>query len=130
MLDTITKKILIIFNNITHFFVDNLSQIVFLLIVILCINLLQHQPYFNLLSKYAAIQYGIIGVLTLILFRKYIYNALLLYGAFAMVLIAVPLTLVGIETPNDILGFVAFAFLTIYILRQVYKDRKILKEII
>lgn len=128
-MDKVTKKIKSLWENILLFFKNNLPQIVFLVFALQFLIYLQTQPYFNLVSKYVLVQYGILGMLTLFLFRKYIHNNFMILGAISMFVISIPVTIIGIEAANDLLGFLAFGFLSIYVLRKIFSERKILREV-
>jgi hypothetical protein len=116
-----------IFKYLTYLFKAHLPEIVFLVIVIQILFSLNALPYFNIINKYYYYVTAIIWVLLNVLFKQYITNKKILVLGIVTFVLALPFTILGIDTISENFGFLAFLLLFTYLLREIYNQRNALK---
>lgn len=130
MFDKIKKKIKELYVRALGFFRTYLAHIVFLVFTFQLLSFFNTLPYFNIINKYYYYVFAILWILSNFLFKKYITNKRILITGVNMFIIAVPMAIIEVDFLSDILGFVAFILILTYVLRQVFSERKVLREIV
>lgn len=129
MLDKIQKKIRRFYTQLFNFFKAYLAHIVFLVFTLQLLSFTSNLPYFNLVNKYYYYVFALLWIFSNFLFKRYITNRLILIFGIAMFFLAIPPALIELEFLTDIFGFAAFVLLFTYIARQIFVERKNLRNV-
>ena len=128
MVNKIQKKINTLFKNGYGFFKSHLAGIVFLFFIFQLFAFFNTLPYFNLIGHYFYFVFGLLWIVFLLLFKKYIRNIFILIGGVSMFILAIPMALFEIEFLTEMFGFIAFLLIGTYVIRQIFFEREQLKK--
>lgn len=125
----IKKKIIGIQNKISIFFKENIIRILVLMFVFITLEVSKSFPYLNLIPSVDFLIVGFTLLLAVLLFRVTIPNrnivlvVLFLFGLAALV------TIVELRDISEMIGFIIYILLSLVIIRQIFQERKKLKEL-
>lgn len=128
MFTNIFKKIIRVFDRSTEFVRKNNAQVVIIVGTFAVLELIQSFPYINIIPRYQFLVIGFVLFLSVTLLRVSISNRLINYLVLILFVIAIFTSLLNIEQISNLIGFIAFVLLFIIVVRQIFIDRKKLKE--
>lgn len=129
MYKNFSKKIIKVLDNITFYVRQNIAQIVIIVGVFVTLEVIQSFPYINIIPNYQFLVIGFTLLLGVVLLRFSVSNKKIILLVLALFCIAIITTIFDIKRISDLIGFIIFVLLTIATFRQIFQDRRKLKEL-
>lgn len=129
MYKNFSKKIIKVLDNITSYVRQNIAQIVIIVGVFVTLEVIQSFPYINIIPNYQFLVIGFTLLLGVVLLRVSVSNKKIILLVLALFCIAIITTIFDIKRISDLIGFIIFVLLTIVTFRQIFQDRRKLKEL-
>jgi len=121
------EKTIKIAKQVPGVFKAYLPHVVFMVFIFQLLMFFGTLPYFNIINKYYYYVFGLLWIISNLIFKQQISNRRILVGGISMFVFAIPIVLLGLDYFADILGFAAFLLLFTYLLRQIFIDRQLLQ---
>lgn len=129
MVNNIKKKVKETQDKISIFVKENIIRILVVLGIFIFLEISKSFPYINIIPNIDFLIVGFTLMLAIFLLRVTIPNrGIILIVLFSFVL-AMAATIIELSDIADMIGFVIYVLLSIMILRQVFAERKKLKEL-
>ncbi len=129
MFNNIKKKIKFIKDQISNFVEVNIIRILVVLGIFIFLEISKTFPYVNLIPSVDFLIVGFTLLLSVLLFRVTIPNKGIILVVLFFLVIAAFVTIVELKDIADMIGFIIFVLLSIMIFRQIFTERKKLKEL-
>lgn len=129
MVNSIKKKIKELSDKVSIFIKDNLIRILIILAIFISLEVSKSFPYVNLIPNVDFLIVGFTLFLSVLLFRVTIPNKGIILVVLFFFIVAMLVSIVELGDIAEMIGFVIYVLLSIMIIRQVFAERKKLKEL-
>lgn len=129
MVNSIKKEIKEVSDKVALFIRDNLIRIFIVLAIFIFLEVSKSFPYVNIIPNIDFLIVGFTLLLAVALFRVAIPNKGIILVVLFFFILAMIVSITELNDIADMIGFIIYVLLSIMILRQVFVERKKLKEL-
>ena len=129
MVNILKKKIKEISDKFSIFVKENIIRILVVLGIFIVLEISKSFPYINIIPNIDFLIVGFTLFLAVTLFRVSIPNRSIILIVLFLFAIATLVTIVELKDIVEMIGFIIFVLLTIVVVRQIFLERRKLKEL-
>lgn len=129
MVNLIKKKVKSISDKVSIFVNKNIIRIIIILGTFIFLEISKSFPYINLIPNVDFLIVGFTLLFAVVLFRVTIPNKGIILVVLFFFIVAMLVSIVELNDIADMIGFIIYVLLSIMIIRQIFVERKKLKEL-
>lgn len=129
MVSFVKKKIKEISDKSSIFIKENIIKILVILGIFIVLEISKNFPYINLIPNVDFLIVGFTLLLAVVLFRVTIPNKGIILVVLFLFVLAMLVSIIELNDIADMIGFIIFMLISIMIFRQIFAERKKLKEL-